>query len=52
LQLEYNIQQVLEGYKEPIKKMRPKKVLMLPGVVLKQEDVPEFLEQHKQKNYR
>jgi hypothetical protein len=53
LHLDCYIQQVLAEYKVYIKMMlRPKKVPILPRVILKQEDVPELPDQRKQKYYR
>jgi hypothetical protein len=47
LHLDCHIQQGLAEYKDYIKKMlRPKKVQISPGVILKQEDVPESPEKH------
>jgi hypothetical protein len=47
LHFDYYIQHVLTEFKEYMKKM----LLIPPGVVLKQEDVQEVLEQRKQKYY-
>ncbi len=54
--LDCYVQQVLAEYKAYIKKMmRPKKVLISPGVILNSEDVPELQslqDQRKQKHYQ
>ncbi len=53
LHLDCYIQQVLAEYKAYIKKtLRPKKVPISPGVILKPDNVPELPDQRKQKYYR
>jgi hypothetical protein len=53
LHLDCYIQQVLAEYNDYIKKMlHPKKVPISPGVILKQEDVPDLQYQGRQKYYQ
>ncbi len=52
LHLDSYIQQVLAEYKVYKKMLRPKKVQISPGFILKLEDVPELLDQLMQNYYR
>ncbi len=53
LHLDSYIQEILTEYMEYIRKeLRPKRVLMSPGLVLDTEDCPVTPDQRKQKYYR
>jgi hypothetical protein len=53
LHLDHYVQEMLTEYKDYIKKsLRPKRVPMNPGVVLRPEDCPAIPDPHKQKFYR